>query len=281
MSVRWAVRNYDLGLTLTSGQAFRWEASGSGWRGIVRGRWVLLRPAAGAITAEFPEAAGDTCWLSDYLQIGVELEPVLAAFPHDGPMRAAVRACRGLRLLRQEPWECLASFILSSTKRIVQIRQIVERLCERFGEPVIVPAGHPPQHAFPTAARLARSDEKTLRECRMGFRAAYLLEAARAVAAGELDLAKLGLLPVESARARLMALRGVGRKIADCVLLFAYGYQTAFPVDVWVMKALRQLYFPGRRVSVRRLREFSETHFGRFAGYAQQYLFHYIRTRNG
>src|SRR5439155_2130161 len=107
------------------------------------------------------------------------------------------------------------------------------------------------------------------------------LATALSVAAGQFDLARVGELPVEIARAELMKLPGVGRKIADCVLLFAYGFPSAFPVDVWVLKALRQLYFPRRRVTLRRLHRFAETHFGPNAGYAQQYLFHYMRTKAG
>src|SRR5438874_13483359 len=114
----------------------------------------------------------------------------------------------------------------------------------------------------------------------MGFRAPYLLETARQIAGGGVALESLRELHVEIARAKLMSLTGVGRKIADCVLLFAYGFPIAFPVDVWVMKALRQLYFPRRRkMSLKRMHEFSEKHFGPHGGYAQQYLFHYMRTK--
>ena len=196
-------------------------------------------------------------------------------------IRAAVNSCRGLRLLRQDPWECLASFILSSTKQIVQIRQIVSVLCERFGEPLPAAPQYAPAFAFPSPARIARATEAELRACKMGFRAPYLLETARSVTEGSIDLERLRGLPVEIAREELVKLPGVGRKIADCVLLFAYGYQSAFPVDVWVIKALQKLYFPRRRASDKRLRHFSETHFGPNAGYAQQYLFHYMRTKHG
>jgi N-glycosylase/DNA lyase len=115
----------------------------------------------------------------------------------------------------------------------------------------------------------------------MGFRAPYLLGAAQRVAGGQFDLARLRELPAETARAELMRLPGVGRKIADCVLLFAYGCQAAFPMDVWVLKALRQLYFPRRRLSLARLQRFAATHFGPYGGYAQQYLFHYMRVKGG
>ena len=273
------VRDYDLGATLDSGQAFRWQPRGDGWAGVVSGRWVKLRRRADDIFAATVEPQTDWQWLADYLQVHANLDGILATFPDDAPMRDAVSACRGLRLLRQDPWECLASFILSSTKQIVQIRQIVASLCARHGTPLTVPPGEAPAHAFPSAKRLAAASEEDLRTCKMGFRAPYLLAAARVVAQGELDFERIASLSLHDARAELMELPGVGGKIADCVLLFALGFQTAFPVDVWVNKALKELYFPRRRIAPRRLRHFANTHFGPNAGYAQQYLFHYMRTR--
>lgn len=283
-------RDYDLAATLTSGQVFGWKLVDGGWEGVVGRRWVRLRcrqagPATGGrqarqrLDVQTAEPPGDWVWLEDYLQLGVDLEAVLRSFPDDPPLLQAVAACRGLRLLRQEPWECLASFLCSATKQIVQIQQMVHLLSERFGEPVAVPAGHPPARAFPTAERLARCTEAELRACKLGFRAPHLLAAARAVADGRIDLGQLPGLGLEEARARLMGLPGVGRKIADCVLLFAGGFPTAFPVDVWVARVLRELYFGGRRVPPRTLREFTATHFGPYAGYAQQYLFHFARLR--
>jgi N-glycosylase/DNA lyase len=294
------VRDYDLAATLISGQAFRWHERGGWWEGIVGPQWARLKQTDDGILAEAVEhraskvenrnaaafdsrlTALDPTWRSfaRYLQIDIDLASVLLSFPDDEPMRAAVTACRGLRLLRQEPWECLASFILSSTKQIVQIQQIVVLLCERFGESVVVPSGHQPVFAFPTAERLAACAESELRGCKMGFRAPNLLRTAQMIAGGEIDLQTLHTRAVEEARSELLKLPGVGNKIANCVLLFAYGFQQAFPVDVWVMKALRQLYFPKRRVSAQRLARFTATHFGPNAGYAQQYLFHYMRMKD-
>jgi N-glycosylase/DNA lyase len=274
-----AVRDYDLAATLSSGQAFRWKEIGGAWEGVVGQQWVRLRQVPEGIRAEF--IAADDQFISSlahYLQTDVDIASILATFPDDEPMRAAVGACRGLRLLRQEPWECLASFILSSTKQIVQIQQIVALLCERFGEPLAVPAGHAPVFSFPAAARLAQCAEQSLRDCKMGFRAPNLLRTARMIAAGEISLA-LHQRSVHDARAELLRCPGVGEKIANCVLLFAYGFPSAFPVDVWVMKALRELYFPRRRPSAARLERFIATHFGPNAGFAQQYLFHYMRNR--
>jgi N-glycosylase/DNA lyase len=272
------VNNYDLALTLASGQAFRWRRSGEAWTGVIGWRWVRLRQEPDGIRAETAAPEADWQWLRHYLQVEVDLENILTAFPDDPPMRDSVAACRGLRLLRQEPWECLASFICSSTKQIVQIEQIVGLLCRRFGQALPVPPGMDGTWAFPTVERLAAASEAELRACKLGFRAPYLSGAARKVAAGEVDLSRLGQWPLEEARAALLTLPGVGMKIADCVLLFAYGFQQAFPVDVWIIKALQQLYFPKRRPKLPRLRRFSQTHFGPYGGYAQQYLFHYVRT---
>ena len=273
------VRNYDLAATLTSGQAFRWRPVGSSWVGVVDGHWVKLQSDRRTIYAETPKPVSDWSWLAGYLQVDAELAVILKALPDDEPMRRAVAACKGLRLLRQDPWECLASFILSSTKQIIQIQQIIGLLCRRFGKPVIVPAGEAAEHAFPTAVSIAATSEKALRDCKMGFRAPYLLSSARWVADGKMDLRRLGELSLAEARDELMRLPGVGRKIADCVLLFAYGFPAAFPMDVWVMKALRQLYFPGRQIGPRGLETFVACRFGPHAGYAQQYLFHYMRTK--
>ncbi|MGA2244613.1 MAG: DNA glycosylase [Verrucomicrobiota bacterium] len=294
-----AVADYDLAATLDSGQVFRWRPSGHSWHGVVGAHFVSLTQTPAGIHAATAAPVENWGWLRHFLQTDIDLAVVLKTFPDDEPMRSAVAACRGLRLLRQDPWECLASFILSSTKQIVQIRQIVGHLCERFGQPLSprsaglqlgAPAlrdgnlsgQRPPLQicSFPTPQGIAAASEADLRACKMGFRAPSLRAAARQIADGRLDLEKIRQLDYAGARAELMKLRGVGGKIADCVLLFAYGFDGAFPVDVWVERALQELYFPRRRAKDKRLRQFAATHFGPHAGYAQQYLFHYMRTRN-
>ena len=247
---------------------------------MLAGRWVRLRAEQNKIIAQTAEKISDWRWLVDYLQLEANLAEILSTFPQDAPMQAAVKSCPGLRLLRQEPWECLASFICSSTKQIVQIQQIIAALCEKFGEPVSVPAGHEPAFSFPSYEKLAPLSEADLRGCKMGFRAPYLLNTAKKIVAGEINLSRLFQLQLKEARLELIKFPGVGVKVADCVLLFGFGFDQAFPVDVWIMKALQQLYFPRRRASLKKLRHFSETHFGPHAGYAQQYLFHYMRTKN-
>jgi len=274
------VHNYDLAATLTSGQAFRWRREKDSWIGVIGNHWVRLQSGHDSIVAEAAHPIAGWDWLIQYLQIESDLDAVLTTFPNDEPMCAAVAASPGLRLLRQDPWECLASFILSSTKQIVQIQQIIKLLSERFGTSLPVPPGFDVAFSFPSPDRLAGLTEVELRDCKMGFRAPYLLATARMIAAGQINLDNLKNLALEQAREQLLRLPGVGRKIADCVLLFALGFQRAFPVDVWVMKALRELYFPRRRAGLPQLQEFAATHFGENAGYAQQYLFHYWRVQS-
>jgi N-glycosylase/DNA lyase len=279
-SILLRVQNYDLAATLNSGQAFRWQEHRGGWQGVIGEHEVRLVQIPEGIHAEVAAPVKNWDWLRDFLQTEIDLTAILKTFPDDAPMRAAVAACHGLRVLRQDPWECLASFILSSTKQIVQIRQIISLLCERFGEPVLaVPSGERRAFAFPAPEKIVAVTEADLRACKMGFRAPHLLAAARQIADGKFAPDRPYHLPLAEARAELTRLRGVGGKIADCVLLFAYGFDAAFPVDVWVERALRRLYFPRRRVTAKRLRHFAATHFGPHAGYAQQYLFHYMRTK--
>lgn len=204
-----------------------------------------------------------------YLALDVSLPDILATFPGDPLLRQAVKDHHGLRVIRQEPWECLASFIASSSKQIVQIRQIVSLLANRFGEPA-----SDVHHTFPTVSAVARATHQQLWDCKLGFRAKNLLAAARLIDSGKLDLEALPSMEYEHALEELIKLPGVGEKIANCTLLFACGFNQAFPIDVWIERALRRIYFKNKpRVTARELREFARTHFGPYAGWAQQYLF--------
>ncbi len=278
-SREFAVDDFNLDATLGSGQAFRWQREANAWRGVIGNHWVRLSHVSGTgvLRAETMSECEEWQWLRAYLQLDCRLADVLDSFPRDDVLLEAVGRWRGLRLLRQDPWECLATFILSSTKQIVQIQQVVSELCKRFGESIATDHDGTSIHAFPTAARLAEVGEKALRECKMGFRAPNLLACARRISDGSLDLEALRKRPLEEARAALMRLRGVGPKIADCALLFSFGFAEAFPVDVWVARVLRDYYFAGNLVPLPVLRSFVLEHFGPHAGYAQQYLFHHIR----
>ena len=195
-------------------------------------------------------------------------------------MNEARDFCRGLRIIRQPKWECLATFICSSMKQVAHIRQISLALRRRFGERRKI--GSRFAYTFPPARRIARASENDLRECALGYRARNLLMTARLVSSGRAGLEAWSALPDADLREKLCALPGVGMKVANCVMLFAYERRRAFPIDVWIERVLKQQYFPRRKkVTNSRLREFAETYFGEHGGYAQQYLFHHARRARG
>jgi N-glycosylase/DNA lyase len=298
MTGRINVSDFDLAGTLECGQAFRWKRGADGWFEGVVGREVWRLRQDGSVlewerdpkptpgpskegNSELPSSGGagggsPQIHITRYLSLDVSLPVITATFPSDDEaLQKAVRSHWGLRVLRQEPWECLASFIASSTKRIMQIRQIVAELSGRFGEPL-----RDGFCAFPTVEAIACASHQQLWDCKLGFRAKNLLAAARMIDGGEVDLESLRSVEYERALEELRKLPGVGEKIASCVLLFSCGFDQAFPVDVWIERALRRLYFSKKRnVTHRQLREFTRTHFGPYAGWAQQYLFFQERTR--
>jgi len=229
---------------------------------------------------------GRTELVRHYFALDHPLAEICASFPNDAIMSAARRFCRGLRIIRQPKWECLAMFITSSMKQVAHIQQISKALRERFGKPrrIDLPkdgfavANKHVVHTFPSAHRLAEGSEKELRECMLGYRAKNLLATARLVSSGEAVLEGWSALSDVDLRARLCWLPGVGVKVANCVMLFAYERLRSFPIDVWIERVLREKYFPRtKKITARGLREFSETFFGEHGGYAQQYLFHHTR----
>lgn len=265
--------DFDLALTLASGQVFHWKALGSGWSGALGDRVVYLEQCGDELIVAPADAALE---VAHYLALDHSLEAVRASFPAaDSALREAAEACRGLRLLRQPCWECLATFITSSMKQVAHIRQISLQLRERYGERL--ESGELTAFAYPTPERFAGLTEADLRACALGYRAPNLLATARALAQRETDLAAIAKLNRAAAEGALRALPGVGPKVANCVLLFAFGHLDAFPIDVWIERALRAAYFPRRRPSAVRLQQFVDSHFGTFGGYAQQYLFHHAR----
>src|SRR6266699_3784237 len=278
---------FDLAMTLDSGQVFHWEKAGNGFIGAIGERafyveqdraLLKVRCAGTAQPARETRALPEI--IRNYFALDHSLAEVCASFPDDPVMNAACDFCRGLRIIRQSKWECLATFICSSMKQVAHVRQISGRLRERFGEAREI-ARHI-IYAFPSARRIAASSEKELRACALGYRAKNLLGTARAVASGEADLESWSGLTDADLRARLCELPGVGAKVANCVMLFAYERLRAFPIDVWIGRVLKEKYFPRKRkVTGQGLRAFSESYFGNHGGYAQQYLFHHARKASG
>ncbi len=280
--VIYGVEPFDLTQTLDSGQAFRWAAGRDVFTGVVRGRVVRIRQEGRDLVLLEPTDDEGVRMVVRYFSLDTDhaaIERRLAET--DEWLARAVAAFPGLRLLRQDPWECLISFILSARNAIPLIRRAIERIASTYGDPIAPdgpPGGEAPSFfAFPTAGQLACANVVDLVKCGAGFRSQYVKAAAERVASGDLNLATLKGLGYERAKARLMELRGVGDKIAGCVLLFSFEFHEAFPIDVWMTRIMRHVYFNGARVSPATIAEFARERFGELAGYAQQYLFHYAR----
>jgi len=274
--------DFDLEKTLDSGQVFHWEKVGKGFVGTIGDLPICIEQCGDALRAKMASASSRSlrkdahATVSSYFALDHPLAEICASFPDDPAMNAARLFCRGLRIIRQPKWECLATFICSSMKQVAHIRQISLALRRRFGDRRKV--GDHVVYTFPPAERIGRATENDLRECALGYRAKNLLATARLVSSGDCDLGSWSALSDPDLREKLCSLPGVGAKIANCVILFAYQRLGAFPIDVWIERVLKQQYFPRKeKVTKPQLREFAETYFGERGGYAQQYLFHHAR----
>ena len=281
----------DLEASLLGGQAHRWEKEGAWYSGVVWGNLVLTRQEGQ--TVELLSSPADPESLAprfySYLRLDDDLGAIYDDITVDPNVAAQVDRYPGLRVLRQDPWECLVAYICSANSNIETIHLNMERLSNEFGSPVKLANPEPSpndapnvkRYTFPTAADLAEAGEAELRRLKLGFRAPYVHRAAIAVLEGQLDLDHLVRAPYDETKTELMALRGIGDKIADCIALMSLEKLEAFPIDVWVRRALADWYFPGQKTPTNRtLLPWAQEYFGRYAGYANQYLFHGRRLRD-
>ena len=252
----------ELDSTLDCGQCFRWSRTPAGWAGVVDDRPVLARMEGDTLILEGPTEAERDFWRR-YFALDVDYPALLARYQAGNRRLAAcVAENPGIRVLRQPFFETLCTFILSQNNNIPRIRGLVERLCALCGSPL-----ENGQHAFPTPEQLAACTEEQLATLRAGWRAAYLADAAQKVLGPLPGPETLAVLPLADARAALMTIHGVGPKVADCTLLYGLGRWDAFPLDVWMKRAMAQLFPRGTPVCCRGTQ-----------GIAQQFIFAYART---
>jgi N-glycosylase/DNA lyase len=277
---------FDLAKTLNSGQVFHWFEGSGGFFGLIDDLPAYVQEKNGRLIAKVESATGRSgekhrraadATIQNYFALDHRLTDICHSFPNDPAMNAAADYCRGLRIIRQPKWECLATFICSSMKQVAHIRQMSQALRKRFGERREIDKQI--LHTFPAPERLAEESEKELRRCGLGYRAKNLLATARLVASGQADLERWAGLPDMELGLRLCELPGVGPKVANCAMLFGYQRLAAFPVDVWIERVLREQYFAGKKKPTAPvLKAFAADYFGPHGGYAQQYLFHHART---
>lgn len=255
------VKDLDLAQTLDCGQSFRWVENGGKFTGVAFERKVDIFFDGNYLCIENTTAEEFEKIWKNYLDLDLDYGKIRADIKNLHPvLEEACAYAPGIRILRQEPWEALCTFVISQNNNIKRIKGIVERLCENFGD------RKDDFYTFPSAKTLSKLSPEDLAPIRAGFRNKYIIDAAKKVSSGEVDLEKCRTLEYESARGELMKIKGVGIKVADCALLFGLHRIEAFPVDVWMKRALEKL-FP----------EMTENDFGPYAGIAQQYIFHYSR----
>ena len=256
------VRDLDLEQTLDCGQSFRWEKHNDGsFSGVAFGKYVNISLDGTDMIIKNAAPEDEKIW-REYFDLELDYGKIRGDISKLHPvLEDAARYAPGIRILRQEPYEALCTFIISQNNNIKRIKGIVARLCVSFGDEIDEGV-----YTFPTAERLAELTPDDLAPLRAGFRNRYIIDSAKKVASGEVDLELCKTAGYEAARAELMKITGVGVKVADCTLLFGMHRVEAFPVDVWMKRAMEKL-FPGM----------SANDFGEYAGIAQQYIFHYSR----
>ncbi|MDD1707501.1 MAG: 8-oxoguanine DNA glycosylase [Methanoregulaceae archaeon] len=258
---------FSLDFTLSCGQVFRWEKQGAWWRGIVGREIIRIRQEDRILIFN----GGRENAIRDYFQLDLDLKEILQSIDRDPVIHGSIERCWGLRIIHQQPWECLASYICATYANIPGIRKKIALLSSSFGDPLIT--GSQTAFGFPSADVLASSALCNLSRCGLGYRAPYLCETATMIAQNPGWAEKIAAAPYEQARKELLLFKGVGPKVADCVLLFAFGKYDSFPVDVWIARIMQHCYSLPASAGYEQIAREGRAHFGKFAGYAQEYLF--------
>jgi len=283
---------FNLDYTLTCGQAFRWEGRDDWWHGVVRETFVRIRQSDGLLQFQTHPKNVDAALVWSYFRLDDDLPSIYSKIKKDRYVREAVTKFHGLRLMRQDPWECLISYICATNKNIPAIKNMISRICMRFGKKIHIEDEE--FYMFPKPHDLAEASLKDLRLCKLGFRAERIKAASKLVSSGTFNLEALKTLPYERAKKELMTLPGVGPKVADCVLLFSLDKLEAFPIDVWMKRTMLEYYaghfdplFVEKTKAKKSLspseyetiNSFGRKYFGEYVGYAQEYLFHSRRCQ--
>jgi N-glycosylase/DNA lyase len=278
---------FNLDVTLCCGQVFRWDRKGDWWYGVAGGRAFKVRQASG----ELDFANADWKFVENYFGLDDDLQKIGDAVGRDEHIRRALQEFWGMRIIRQEPWECLISYICATYKNIPAIRHMLLKLSRKFGEKTALDGME--FFTFSTPKRLATASANDLLACGLGYRAKYVQETSKRIFENSFELESLRHLPYLQAKKQLCGFAGVGPKVADCVLLFSLGKTEAFPVDRWVERVILNHYVEKlppelaqklqRREGLSnseyaRLNAFGREYFGKYAGYAQEYLYHYERV---
>ncbi len=260
------VKDFNLEATLESGQVFGFQKRVDGvYEGTIGDAHIGLCQKQGILQIQENRNKISEKSIRTYFDLDHDLTVLYQLFSEDDRLQLVYERFKGLRIIRQNPWEALACFIISSNNNIKRIQRIRKNLSQAFRDSDFL---------FPEARDIAHSNEHILRSLGLGYRAPFLLWAAKHILIQKGIFDQIRKLSYEEAKARLMEFPGIGEKVADCILLFGFQKYEAFPVDVWVFRAVKKLYFRNRKVSEKKIQAFGRKRWGRYAGYVQQYLFH-------
>ncbi|MCL2289021.1 MAG: hypothetical protein FWC33_07640 [Candidatus Bathyarchaeota archaeon] len=280
---------FDLNLSLCCGQIFRFKKQRDWWYGISEDKIFKIRQ----VSNNYLEFEGvNTDFVTAFFGLNDDLAEIEQSINKDSYIAAALKKFKGLRLIRQNPWECLISFICATYKNIAAIEQTLFKMSQKCGEKRCFDGQN--FWLFPSIEKLAMTSVQDLEECGLGYRARYVYATAKRVHDEQINLELLRKLSYVEAKKRLFEFSGVGLKVADCVLLFSLGKMEAFPVDVWIKRILLNYYadqlpqdlvkrlqrnYSLSNLEYVRLCSFAQNYFGVYAGYAQEYIYHYERSK--
>jgi len=265
----------DLDHSINSGQVFLWNKCRDNWYG-VNGQDILRVNKGNFVTSHTGRDV-------DFFRKKDKMKKILTGLEKDQVLNNAIRRYLGLRIFRQDPFQCLVSFIVSSNSNIQKIKKCLEKLCMNFGTKIEFDGKK--FYTFPTPEKLANLKEEDVRRCGIGYRSRFVMEAARKVSCNEIDFNYLKNCSYNEAKQIIKKIPGVGDKVADCTLLFSLEKLEAFPLDRWIIRTLQKYYPENFKIKTRTITEKQYDvlhdeiveHFGRFAGYAQQFLFKWER----
>lgn len=265
-------QDFELKHIFDCGQCFRWnEAEDGSYLGVVSGKVVRVIKNNSDVLIKGGKIQDKDFWLN-YFNLNLDYGIIKKTISEDEILREAIKHGEGIRILNQEPFETVISFIISANNRILMIKRAVENISRKFGEKIEFEGNI--YYSFPSPQVLGKVEASDIEGC--GFRAPYIAETARAIANGEVILDEISKMNMEDAHRELIKLKGIGPKVADCILLFSMEKKEAFPVDVWVKRIMQHFYL-APDLSLKKIRDFGMEKFGEYAGISQQYLFYYAR----
>lgn len=268
--------NFDAKSTFECGQCFRWrEVDENLFEGVVEGEYAQIFQDESLLEIKATGSLDEKFW-EHYLALDEPYDTYQSILSSDEFVKKSIEYTNGIRIMKQRPWETLISFILSSNNNIKRISGSIEKLSEKYGSQIQT-WNKKIAYAFPTAGQLEGISAEEYKTLGVGYRDKYLVDAVDKILSGEVNLESIIDMEYKEAKKELMKIKGVGSKVADCVLLFGFDFKEAFPIDVWVKRVMLNLY-ENEIDSEKQIAEFASNHFGKYGGIAQQYLFHYARS---